>query len=102
MPEKLKLTMTAAPSIPTPNAPSLATSDTPDKLASIAPSLAHFDTLPESAHVRLPVVAALHGVGPATVWRWVRSGRLPAPVKLGPNTTAWRVGELRRVMAEQV
>ena len=81
---KLKPTMTAAPSIPT---------------ATAAPALAQFDTLPESAHVRLPVVAALHGIGPATVWRWVKSGRLPAPVKLGPNTTAWRVGELRRVMA---
>lgn len=67
--------------------------------ATAAPSLAQFDTLPESAHVRLPVVAALHGVGPATVWRWVKAGRLPAPVKLGPNTTAWRVGDLRRVMA---
>ena len=48
----------------------------------------------------LPVVAALYSVGPATVWRWVKAGRLPAPVKLGPNTTAWRVGELRRVMAQ--
>ena len=83
MPQKLKSTLTATPSIPT----------------FIAPSLAHFDTLPESAHVRLPVVAALHSVGPATVWRWVKSGRLPPPVKLGPNTTAWRVGELRRAMA---
>ena len=63
-------------------------------------SLAQFDTLPASAHVRLPVVAALYSVGPATVWRWVKAGRLPAPVKLGPNTTAWRVGELRRVMAQ--
>ena len=81
---KLKPTMTAAPSIPT---------------ATAAPALAQFDTLPESAHVRLPVVAALHGIGPATVWRWVKSGRLPQPHKLGPNTTAWRVGELRRVMA---
>lgn len=76
--------MTAAPSIPT---------------ATAAPALTQFDNLPESAHVRLPVVAALHGIGPATVWRWVKAGRLPAPVKLGPNTTAWRVGELRRVMA---
>lgn len=80
----LKPTMTAAPSIST---------------ATAAPSLAQFDTLPESAHVRLPVVAALHGIGPATVWRWVKAGRLPAPVKLGPNTTAWNVGSLRRVMA---
>ena len=81
----LKPTMAAAPPIAT---------------ATAAPSLAQFDTLPESAHVRLPVVAALHGIGPATVWRWVKAGRLPAPVKLGPNTTAWRVGELRRVMSQ--
>ena len=63
---------------------------------SIPPALSQFDALPDSAHVRLPVVAALKGVGPATVWRWVKSGHLPAPVKLGPNTTAWRVGDLRR------
>ncbi len=86
MSHDLKATMTAAPSDPAP--------------LSAAPALAQFDTLPESAHVRLPVVAALHGVGPATVWRWVRTGRLPAPIKLGPNTTAWRVGELRRAMAQ--
>lgn len=67
--------------------------------APIAPQLAQFDSLPESAHVRLPTVSALHGIGPATVWRWVKVGRLPAPVKLGPNTTAWRVGELRKSMA---
>jgi prophage regulatory protein len=59
-------------------------------------ALAQFDAFPDSAHVRLPVVAALNGVSPATVWRWVRAGRLPSPVKLGPNTTAWRVGDLRR------
>ena len=75
---------------------------TPVTPATAAPSLAQFDTLPASAHVRLPVVAALHGIGPATVWRWVKAGRLPAPVKLGPNVTAWRVGELRCVMAARV
>lgn len=64
--------------------------------ADIPAALAHFDNLPDAAHVRLPIVAALNSVGPATVWRWVKSGRLPAPVKLGPNTTAWRVGDLRR------
>ncbi len=63
--------------------------------ADIPAALARFDRLPDSAHVRLPVVAALNGIGPATVWRWVKAGRLPAPVKLGPNTTAWRVGDLR-------
>lgn len=69
-------------------------------IARAAPQLAQFDTLPMSAHVRLPTVSALHGIGPATVWRWVKAGRLPAPVKLGPNVTAWRVCDLRRSMAQ--
>ena len=45
----------------------------------IPAALAQFDNLPDSAHVRLPTVAAWRGISPATVWRWVQSGRLPAP-----------------------
>jgi predicted DNA-binding transcriptional regulator AlpA len=61
----------------------------------IAQALADFDHLPDSAYVRLPTVAALRGISPATVWRYAKSGVLPKPVKLGPNITAWRVGDLR-------
>jgi len=64
--------------------------------ATIPTALANFDSLPDSAHVRLPIVAALRCSSPATIWRHVKAGLLPAPVKLGPNTTAWRVGDLRR------
>lgn len=28
-------------------------------------------------------------VSPATVWRWVRDGKFPAPFKLGEGTTVW-------------
>jgi predicted DNA-binding transcriptional regulator AlpA len=62
----------------------------------IPAALAQFDKLPDSAYVRLPVVAALKGISPATVWRWVKSSRLPAPSRLSPGVTAWRVGDLRR------
>ena len=34
--------------------------------ASIPPALANFDTLPDAANVRLPVVAALFACSPAT------------------------------------
>lgn len=33
-------------------------------------------------------------VSPATIWRWVRAGRFPKPVKLGPGVTAWRGADL--------
>jgi predicted DNA-binding transcriptional regulator AlpA len=71
-----------------------------DGSRNIPAALAQFDNLPDSAHVRLPIVAALNGISDPTVWRWVKSGRLPQPVKLGPNTTAWQVGSLRRARQE--
>lgn len=63
-------------------------------------SLRGFDDLPNSAHVRLPVVRALYGVGPASIWRWVKAGRMPAPVKVGMQAVAWNVGELRQHLAQ--
>jgi prophage regulatory protein len=30
-------------------------------------------------------------VSQPTVWRWVKLGTFPAPIKLGPQTTAWPV-----------
>ena len=28
-------------------------------------------------------------VSPATIWRWVREGKMPKPFKLGAGTTVW-------------
>lgn len=57
--------------------------------------LSGFDALPDSAFVRLPTVCALRACSPATVWRHVRLGLIPAPKSLGPRLTAWKVGDLR-------
>jgi len=62
-------------------------------------SLKHFDTLPDSAEVRQPVVEALFGISAASVWRWSRAGHLPKPRKRGPRVTTWNVGELRAALA---
>ena len=68
------------------------------KQAGIPGELHHFDSLPDSAHVRLPVVAGLFAVSKATIWRRVRAGTLPAPKKLGV-ATCWQVRDLRRALA---
>jgi predicted DNA-binding transcriptional regulator AlpA len=60
--------------------------------------LENFDKLPDSGLVRLPVVTGLLGCSASSVWRNVRNGTLPAPVKLTPNITGWRVSELRSVL----
>ena len=63
-------------------------------------SLSHFDKLPDSAHVRLGVVMALFACSAPTVWRRVKAGHLPAPVRKLPGTriAAWRVGDLRATL----
>lgn len=57
-----------------------------------------FDDLPDSAMVSQCTVERLCGCKPTTVWRWVQSGNLPAPIKFGRNNR-WRVGELRAFLA---
>jgi len=63
-----------------------------------ASALREFDDLPDSAHVRLPVVQALFACSDETVRRRVKAGQIPAPRKLGPRLTAWRVGDLRAAL----
>lgn len=59
----------------------------------------NFDLLPDSANVRQPVVQALFCCSPATVWRMVKRGTLPAPRKLSDRITAWNVGDLRKALS---
>ena len=40
-------------------------------------------------------------VSPATLWRWVQSGRFPKPYKLGPATTVWDPKDVEAFLAQQ-
>lgn len=62
-------------------------------------ALRGFDDLPASAQVRLPVVAALFAISPATVWRWVHGGTLPQPHRIN-GVTVWNVGALRQALSD--
>jgi predicted DNA-binding transcriptional regulator AlpA len=64
--------------------------------------------LPQTGYLRLkqiigdrtadPPVPAIIPIGSTTWWKGVRSGRFPRPVKLGPNTTVWRVEDIRQLV----
>lgn len=41
-----------------------------------------------------PPVPPIYPVSATTVWNRVKAGTFPAPVKLGPKTTAWRIGDI--------
>lgn len=55
--------------------------------------------LPESGFVRLPEVLKVFPVSKSTWWAGVKDGRFPKPVKLGPKMTAWRVEDIRELIA---
>ena len=38
---------------------------------------------------------------PSTVVRWAKSGVIPMPIKLGPNTTVWIEEELNKALEER-
>ena len=67
--------------------------------SAIPDALKNFNSLPDSANVRQPVVQGLFACSSATVWRRIKSGLIPAPVKLSARSTAWRVGDLRAALA---
>lgn len=65
--------------------------------------------LPETGFVRLPQIIGSKKAEPpippkipvskSTWWAGVKAGRYPKPVKLGPHTTAWRVEDIRALIA---
>lgn len=65
--------------------------------------------LPETGFLRLsqiignaksnPPIPALIPVKKSCWWAGVKSGRFPKPVKLGTRVTAWRVEDIRALIA---
>ena len=55
--------------------------------------------LPETGFVRLPDVLKVFPVSKSTWWAGVKDGRYPKPVKLGVKMTAWRVEDIRALIA---
>ena len=56
-----------------------------------------FNQLPDEALIRLCMLFAwgLIPFSTSTLWRRVRSGHFPRPVKVSCQITAWRVGDIR-------
>ncbi len=55
--------------------------------------------LPETGFIRLSNILKVIPVGKSTWWAGVKAGRFPQSVKLGKRTTAWRVQEIRTLIA---
>lgn len=61
-------------------------------------NLPNLDTLPASAMLSAADLSDLLRVSLNTVWRWSKDGRIPRPIKIGPNSTRWRAGDVREAL----
>jgi len=51
-----------------------------------------------SGYLRIWQVLEVFPIGKSTWWAGVKEGRFPAPVKLGPRTTAWRADDIKALI----
>ncbi len=56
-----------------------------------------FDELPDDALIRLSLLLAFSLIpfSTSTLWRRVRANTFPKPMRISPQVTAWRVGDIR-------
>lgn len=82
----------------------------PTPLRVLAKTVSVFDTLPDSAFIResqlvqspkRPGIPAPLPFSAPTLWRKVKAGTFPQPVKLSQRVTAWNIGAVRAWMAAQ-
>lgn len=67
-------------------------------------------TLPETGYLRLwqiigdanakPPIPAVIPVSKSTWWSGIKTGRYPKPTKLSARVTAWRVEDIRALIAQ--
>lgn len=55
--------------------------------------------LPREGFVRLPQILTVIPVSKSHWWQGCKDGIYPKPVKLGPKLTAWRVEDIRTLIA---
>ena len=66
-----------------------------------SPSLANASMQQLDRLMRLREVLQVLGLSPATIYRQVKNGTLPAPVKIGQRSVAWRESDIRNHLASR-
>ena len=55
--------------------------------------------LPQTGFIRLPQVLVVYPVSKSTLYLRIQQGTFPAPVKLSERVAAWRVEDVRAIIA---
>ena len=57
-------------------------------------------TLPDEGYIRLPQVLKIIPISKSGWWAGIATGKYPKPTKLGPNTSAWNVKSIRKLIRD--
>lgn len=57
------------------------------------------ESIPEVGFIRLPDILAIYPISRSAWWEGVRTGHYPKAVKLSARCTAWRVEDIRALIA---
>ncbi|POA99826.1 hypothetical protein C2134_04440 [Chromobacterium sinusclupearum] len=63
--------------------------------------LATYGALPATGYVRLSDLRPIIPLSDSSIWRRVKAGTFPAPVKLSERVTAWKAEDIRQWLDEQ-
>jgi predicted DNA-binding transcriptional regulator AlpA len=77
------------------------TKKSPQVSLSVINRISAFDELPNSALLSMAEISSLASRSHPSIWRDVKAGRLPAPIKLGPTSARWLVSDIRRYLVGQ-
>ena len=73
------------------------------KIADVqAGTSATYGVLPATGFVRLADLRQIIPLSDSTIWRRVKAGTLPAPIRLSERVTAWKVEDIRKFLADPV
>lgn len=53
---------------------------------------------PKERVLRLRQVLEIVPIAKSTLWLWVKEGKFPKPIKLGPKTTVWRFTDIEALI----
>ncbi|CAN7590840.1 transcriptional regulator [Variovorax sp. LjRoot175] len=62
-------------------------------------TLETFHVLPSDARIKTETVCTLLACSRTTLWRRVKEGAFPAPMREASNVIRWRVGDVRKHLA---
>lgn len=63
-----------------------------------------FDRLPDGSFIRLKDLRELHILpfSTSTLWRKVKVGSFPAPIRISAQIVAWRLGDIRQWLKDPI